>query len=262
MSAQKDGHLSPFASTQWSLVDRAAQACSDRQRESLGVLLQRYLPALRTHLRVEKRISPERVEDLLQEFVADKVVEQNLIAQADRHKGKFRSFLLLALNGYVIDQLRHDGAAKRSGGIAAEGVEDQPDLSSGEPEPSRQLDVVWARELIAEALRRMKCECEKSGRAEIWAVFECRVVKPAFEAAEPMPYELLIERFGLRTPMQASNLLTTAKRMFARSLRSVAREYVGDEELVDQEIDDLRSILSEAYCGRGSICCRAGRRRD
>jgi hypothetical protein len=81
---------------------------------------------------------------------------------------------------------------------------------------------------------------------EVWVIFECRVVKPAFDGIEPMPYEVLIERFGLQSPIQAFNLLTTAKRKFARILRSVAGEYAGDPQLIDQEIDDLKSILSMA----------------
>ena len=54
------------------------QTSSDGQREALGVLLRRYLPALRTFLILDRRLTPERAEDLLQGFVTSKVLESLL----------------------------------------------------------------------------------------------------------------------------------------------------------------------------------------
>ena len=68
------------------------------RREALGVLLRRYVPALRAHLVVQKRVPRDAAADLIQGFVCDKVVEQGLLAGADRCKGKFRSFLRTALD--------------------------------------------------------------------------------------------------------------------------------------------------------------------
>ena len=106
-------NVASFPATPWSLVARASRAGGDDRRESLGLLLQRYLPALRTHLVVARQVGAERADDLLQGFVADKVVEQDLIAAAERERGKFRSFLRVALNRYVVDQRRREHAARR-----------------------------------------------------------------------------------------------------------------------------------------------------
>jgi len=234
-----------FGATHWSLVRRAGQASVATRRLCLEILLPRYLPALRAHLTLDKRIPAERADDLLQGFIADKVVEQNLVALADPARGKFRSFLLAALNCYVIDQYRHDHTARRaarphamSDKVAAEEPE------SHDAQPCQQFEVIWARELIAQALRLMREECQQTGREDIWEVFECRVVRPAFEGAEPMAYETLIEKFALGSPLQAYNLLTTGKRIFVRLLRSAAGEYATDDASVDEEINDLKSILA------------------
>lgn len=234
----------PFPHTRWSLVQRAGGECVERRRESLAALLHRYLPALRAHLKFEKRLPSSRVEDLLQGFVADKIVEQNLLAQADPGRGRFRSFLLVALNRYVIDQFRHDRSERKL--EAQDNGQHAHNEASFDPDPSEQFDIVWARELVAEALGQMKRECQQQGRGELWEIFHCRVVEPAFDGCQPMSYEQLVERFGLETPAQAYNLLTTAKRMFARMLRQAAAEYVGEEKLVEEEIADLQSIVSRA----------------
>jgi RNA polymerase sigma-70 factor (ECF subfamily) len=245
MSEQTEREPIGFAATQWSLVERAGQATVQTRKASLSTLLQRYLPALRAHLRIDKRFPAQIVEDLLQGFVADKIVEQNLIGHADPAKGKFRSFLLVSLNRYVVDQLRREGSAKRLGsGVALPEGMDQEHFTSREAGPSEQFDIAWARELVAQALRQMRDECQTLGRPEIWGVFECRIVRPAFDGIEATPYEELIEKFALETPLAAYNLLTTGKRMFTRMLRWVAAEYAEDETLADQEIDDLKSVLS------------------
>src|SRR4051812_18671040 len=115
MSTQNDIPMQPFPATQWSLVDRAARESDlPAQRQALATILQRYLPALRAHLVAAKRIAPDRADDLLQGFVADKIIEQNLLAHAQQGKGKFRSFLLVTLNRYIIDRHRADTAETRN----------------------------------------------------------------------------------------------------------------------------------------------------
>jgi len=94
-----------FPSTRWSLVDRAGQGDSQARREALGKLLECYLPALQAHLVHHNRLPPEKADDLVQEFVADKVLEKDLMARADQRLGKLRTFLLTALNRFVKNQL-------------------------------------------------------------------------------------------------------------------------------------------------------------
>ena len=77
-------------------------------------MLKQYLPALRAHLISEKRFAIELAEDLLQGFVADKIIEQNLLEHAREGRGKFRSFLLTTLNNYVISKHRSETAATRA----------------------------------------------------------------------------------------------------------------------------------------------------
>ncbi len=233
-----------FATTSWSLVARAGGVAGETmlQRDSLGVLLKRYLPAMKAYLDVQRHIPTDRVPDLLQGFVADKIIEQNLIAQANRHRGKFRSFLLLSLKRYSIDEHRRLDAAKRSPEGTLTSLEGAAEVLVDD-DPGRRFDLAWAQELVNETLMRMKTECERSGRQDVWEIFDCRVVGPAFRSTTPVSYDQMIERLGLPTPLHASNLLTTAKRMFARVLRAVTAEYAEDKEQVEDEIRDLLSVV-------------------
>ena len=82
---------------------------------------------------------------------------------------------------------------------------------------------------------------------QLWGIFESRVVGPTLEGALPVDYAHLVEQFGFQSPSQASNALTTAKRMYARALRSAVGRYAQNEEEIEAEIKELKEIL--ARCG-------------
>ena len=251
MAQESGGSFRRFPATEWSLIDRAARSDDSVSRPALADLLQRYLPALRAHLIGDRRMVADRADDLLQGFVADKIIEQDLLAQAQRERGKFRSFLLTTLDRYVISLHRSESALKRrpAGGLAE--LNDVAHALASGDSPAEQFNLVWARELIAEALRRMRAECEAGGRKDIWMVFDARVVRPCFDGQPPVEYPVLVEQLLLKTPMDACRLLTTGKRMFSRNLRAVATEYTsGDDGSVEEEIAELRRIL--AQCGAQS----------
>ena len=243
-----------FPATQWSLVERARRGLDQSdQREALAVLLQRYLPALRAYLYAAKRITPDAADDLLQDFVTDKIIEQKLLGRADQERGRFRALLLATLDRYLISRHRGDTAAKRAppGGLAELGETARHVAGSGGDDPAEQFNLAWARELVAEALRRTRDECDQSHRPDLWAIFQARVVRPAIDGEDVLPYEQLVAELNLATPLQACALLTTAKRMFLRNLRALAAEYTGEHGGIEAEIADLRQILSRVGAQSG-----------
>ena len=227
-------------STHWSLVRRAGLDDLAARRAALGELLRRYLPAMRAHLVLGRRIAADRADDLLQGFVGDKVIEQMLFRQADERRGKFRSFLLVSLNHYVDSAFRKAQTHKR-GGKRVVPLADGADIVDAAPGPARAFDALWARALIHEVLAAMERGC--ADRPEIWGVFEARVL-PEMRGEKPLSYACLAERFAIQSPAQASNLLMTAKRMYARLLRQFIAEYESDAVSIEREIGNLRAALA------------------
>ena len=232
-----------FPTTSWSLVALAASDGPNAQREALEELLVRYLPAMRAHLVCSKGLAEDAAADLLQDFVTTKVLERDLFAQADRQLGKFRTFLLVSLDRYWLNQLRDRGALKRKADFA-DALGDHADWLATEHGSADAFHTAWARDVLQHSLEHMRTECESSGRADVWGVFECRVLGPALHGTETVGYDTLLARFGFRSPSQASNTLATAKRMFARILRSVVGQYAGSEEEIEEELGDLRKALA------------------
>lgn len=237
--------LEAFPSTHWSAVALAAGGEVSQARRALGELLRRYMPAMRMFLLVEKRLDPHRANDVLQSFIAERIIEKNLLARAERSRGRFRTFLLACLSNYLAMQRRHETAGLRHPGRGKL----TPLVEAGQADFARDssdvFDVAWGREVISEALTRMRQGCEESLRPDLWQLFHARVVAPALESAAPLDYAHITARFNFATPAEATNALVTAKRMFIRMLRSVVAEYADGDE-VDEELMRLKKILAGA----------------
>lgn len=245
--------LGRFLSTRWSLIENAQHDASTVRRPALDELLRIYLPALRAHLVLTKRIDTDRANDLLQGFVTDKILERDLIAQADPAKGRFRSLLLRSLENYIVDQVRRQKAQKRSAGavlsIDQEGV---AQVAAADVEGA-VYDVVWAKRTFLEVLSQMTRQCEARDTLHTWNVFECRIVEPLLRGTSPVSYDELVRRFGFDSPKQATNALATAKRQFDEALHAVVGQYVANKEELEEEIAYLRAALLNA----GPISMRA-----
>ena len=236
-----------FPTTHWSQVALAADLDPRVKREALGCLLREYLPAFEAHLRHVLRQPADRADDLLQGFVCDQVVAADLLADADRGRGRFRTFLLTALDRYVARVWRTETAGKRApaGGIAS--VDDCSNLKSAALPASDAFDLAWARQVVTRALEQMRVECQQSGREQLWELFRCRTVAPLFDGTAAPRYQELVRRFGFESPSQASNALVTAKRMFARVLRSIVGEYSSGREEIERELTDLLDVFAKAH---------------
>jgi RNA polymerase sigma-70 factor (ECF subfamily) len=239
--------MARFPTTHWSLIGRSSQPDLALRRQALGELLVRYWPALKGHLVARKGIDPDDAEDLLQGFVTSKILQRGVLARVLRAKGKFRTWLLTALDRYVISQQRYQAAAKRSapGVVSLDAV---PAVAS-DSDGTDVFELAWAREVLAEVLRRLETQCTTTQRPDLWSLFECRVLAPALDAVPAPPYEQVIERLGFSSKEQASNALVTAKRMFLRQLHRVIGEYAGSNDAIQEEILDLHRILAQAGPG-------------
>jgi len=236
-----NGHL---PATRWSLVAQAGHADPQAKREALEALLPKYLSALVAHVQYRWRSPKDQAEDMVQGFFANVILEKELIASADQRRGKFRTLLLTALDRFVSNQFRDQRAQKRSPAAGSvRPLDERLPAGKAVPDSSMAFDVQWARTVVAEALQRMRGECRASNRMDVWDVFQCRVVGPLMEGAAVPDYREIVQRFGFQSPSQASNVLITGKRMYARLLKDVVAQYAGGCDS-ESEIRELRAILA------------------
>ncbi len=241
MPENTEASLASFETTHLTLLERVRDGDPAVRRPALEEFLRRYLPALRAHLVIRRRLPPDQAEEMLQNFVTAKVLEGEVVGRFDHNRGvRFRVWLRRVLDNYLIDRLRR---ARPGREVSLEGLE-QPLPDEAADEPSAAFDGAWAREVLAEAIRRMQGECAAGGRADVWGLFTARILAPILEGAEAVPYERLVAEHGFRSPKEAMNALVTAKRAFRRALESVIAEYAKGADEISAEIDDLRRCLA------------------
>jgi len=227
--------------TRWSLVARAGGEPGQAKCQALAELLSLYTPALRAHLIACKRLPPQICDDLLQAFVAEKVLDRDIIARADSRIGKFRTFLLTSLDNFVWNQLRGERTYQRHRQALAATLEADRSTAASDPAYGAAFDAVLARGILTEALDMMRRQCDAAGQTAVWVIFDRRILAPLLRDEAPVAYEVLAKRLGLTSAKQASNLLVTAKRMYGRILRRIVGQYH-----IENEIGELKEILSQA----------------
>jgi DNA-directed RNA polymerase specialized sigma24 family protein len=232
--------MSPFPLTKWTAVETAGSD-SEASQIALGSLVNNYRRPLLHHLRTKFQANEEDAEDWVQAFLEQKVLTTKLLAKAKRNRGKFRTFLLNTLDNFVNDKLRRDRRQLRcpEGGWAS--FEEVEELIEDRSQEDRETED-WALSVVEQTVSRMREVCERESDIIRWAVFKERTLDPILEGTLPTPYENLVQRFGFKSPDEASNCLITGKRMFRRILEEVVAQYVGSD--AETEIRELRRLLT------------------
>src|SRR5947207_2246595 len=111
-----------FLTTHWSVVLAAKQNSSTEADAALEQLCRTYWWPLYAFVR-RRGYSEHDAQDLIQEFFA-RLLAKDFLQGVDRSKGKFRSFLLAALEHFLAKEWRRANTQKRGGGIAFVSLDD------------------------------------------------------------------------------------------------------------------------------------------
>ena len=161
-----------FTTTHWSLVLNARDLSSPQATEALEKLCRTYWYPLYAYVRRQGE-DEESAKDLTQEFFA-RLLEKNYLAQVQREKGKFRSFLLAALKHFLADERDKARAQKRGGGQRIISLDDTTCEHRYRLEPVDAMDAEklferrWALTLLEQARARVREEYLKAGKAELY----------------------------------------------------------------------------------------------
>jgi RNA polymerase sigma factor (sigma-70 family) len=233
-----------FVTTRWTLVAAAAADSSDPQRqEALGDLCQAYWPPLYAFLR-RRGHSPEDAQDLTQGFFA-RVLERRDFRAADPARGRFRSFLLSALQHYAINEHERASTAKRGGRVQRlsldfEEVERTYVLEARHDDsPDRVFNRKWAAISLDRALVRLRDECHTLGKGAL-----ADALLPYLTDTGQLPaYRTVAEQLGL-TEGATKVAVHRLRQRFGAILRLEIAETVLAPADVDDEVRELIRALS------------------
>jgi DNA-directed RNA polymerase specialized sigma24 family protein len=242
------GTHSAFLTTHWSLID-GLKTSEDREGALIGLLLQTYWKPVYCYLR-RKGYDNEQAKDLTQDFFHEVVLNRHLVERAEKDKGRFRSFLLHALNQYLINRDRDARAQKRvpRGKLMSLDEADLPALPLGLAEATAEnsYHYAWLSALLERVVSEVRTVCREQGLETHWALFQQRVLVPILTNDAPRSLTDLCEAYGVEDVKQASNMIVTVKRRFRSVLLEHIRNTVVSEEQVGEELSSLLQFLPES----------------
>jgi RNA polymerase sigma-70 factor (ECF subfamily) len=236
-----------FLTTHWSLIEDARAQEPDQDRALIGLLLERYWKPVYCYLR-RKGYGNEEAKDLTQGFLHEVVLGHRLIDKADPAKGRFRTFLLIALNRYLASVHARETAGKR---IPREKLV-RIDMTDDPAEichhavtltPEESFDYAWASALLERALAEVENSCFADGKSLHWRLFRDRVLEPILKDATAPPMEDLCHKYGIPDKSTASNMIVTVKRRLQSVFRNHLRASVTDDDAVADELEQIQRFL-------------------
>ena len=245
------GQSDPFATTHWSVVLAAgeSQANPEIAQTALAQLCQTYWVPLYTFVR-SRGHTVHDAQDLTQSFFAY-LIDKKIYGRADRHKGKFRSFLLASLKNFLGHAYGRERTLKRGGTrdflpLNEEQVAEaesmfQTHFASGESiGEDRLFERSWAEALVAAGLEQLAEAYRVEGKEKLFQ--ELKIFLTG--SSDPLPsYAELAARLGTLASTLRSHV-TRLRAQYRKALRAEVRRTVNTEAEVDEEVRELLRVLT------------------
>jgi DNA-directed RNA polymerase specialized sigma24 family protein len=229
-----------FRTTHWTVILNAADTDSPQASEAMSHLCTVYWYPLYAYVR-RQGYQPAVAQDLTQEFL-ERLLARNYLRSLDRQKGRFRSFLLAAMEHFLAKQWRDANRLKRGGGQVivsldecdAEGryVNDAVD----EVTADRIYERRWALALLDQAMKNLREEFVAAGRLPLFEALEVYLTGERTEAT----YAAL----GTTLDMTEGAVKVAVHRVRARYGELVRAEIAHTVSRPEDVEDELRHLLS------------------
>jgi len=242
-SATLRGGPRVFPVTQWTVVLAAGGTPSPESAAALERLCGSYWYPLYAFVR-RSGYAPADAEDLTQEFFA-RLLEDNWIAHADRHKGRFRSFLLMAMKRFLAKEWDKAKTLKRGGQVRFVPLQlNTAETRYGrEPADTRTPEQVfekqWALTLLEFVLNRLREDYEHDGKGVLFHTLEPCLVG----SRESQPYAALGAQLGISEGAARVAVCRLRERYRARLEEEVAQTVASAVE-VDEELRHLLRVMA------------------
>ena len=234
---------SDFQPTHWSLILTAAGNRATESRAALATLCQTYWNPVYAFIR-RKGYDRDQAQDLTQGFFAA-LLEKSYLADADRQRGRFRSFLLTAVKHFLANEWDRATSLKRGGGqswVSIDPVEAEKWYAPAaveESTPESLFERRWALSLLEHVMTRLRGEFGGTGKGEQFdklAVFLNGETDGAHY--EGMAAEMGVSAGALRMTVHRM------RRRYRALLRAEIAATVSTPTEIDEEIRFLLSTLS------------------
>jgi RNA polymerase sigma-70 factor (ECF subfamily) len=187
---------------------------------------------------------PHDAQDLTQEFFA-RLLQKNYLHAVDRTKGKFRSFLLAALEHFLANEWRNAHAQKRGGQVNFFSLDDDSaeqqflQVASAGLSPEQHYQREWATTLLERALGRLRADFVESGK--LLQFDELKIYLTGEKGGTS--YAALAPKLGM-TEAGLKMAVHRMRQRYGELLREEIANTVSSPAEVEQELGALFNALS------------------
>lgn len=220
---------------------RTAEAGS---HAALANLCQTYWYPLYAHVR-RRGHTPDHAQDLTQGFFVE-LLARNAIEFADPQRGRFRTFLLAAMDNFLHHAHRDANAVKRGGGreFVSWDIQDAEDRFKQEPStehsPDKEFDRRWALATLERARRRLRDEFSVSGKAELFELLRSHLLG----SANALPYAQIATQLNM-TVVAVKVTVHRLRQRYGELLREEVAHTLANVGDTDAEVRHLIAALSD-----------------
>jgi len=238
------GGTRQFVTTHWSVVLAARDGESRQADEALAQLCSGYWYPLYAFVR-RRGFNAHDAQDLTQEFFY-RLLDRHYLSAVDYRKGRFRTFLLTALEHFLANEWRRANTLKRGGHLAFVSIEEQQSAEqrySREPaswlSPEKIYDQNCALALLQRALNRLRGEFEVQGKIERFEQLKAFMTA----GAETPPYAELAARTG-SSEAALKMAVSRMRERYGQLLREEIASTLSSPEGIEEELSALLASLS------------------
>lgn len=234
------GGRSSFRTTQWGLVIAASADCATEARAALEELYRVYSYPVYAFIR-RRGHGRQDAQDLTQDFFVH-LLEKGTLGRADPLRGRFRNFLLGALEHFLAHASERASAGKRGGGcqwvfLDGDTAEDRYQLAAPEGLTAEKLfDARWAAALVEATFARLRDELEAEGKGHLFESLQGFLL-----GREEASYQQVANALSL-----SLGALKTAIHRLRGRYRALLREEVARTVASSTEVDDELRYLRAA----------------
>lgn len=232
-----------FATTRWSVVLAAGHGDTTHARDALAHLCASYWYPLYAYAR-RRGHAPHDAQDLTQEFFA-RLLQGNWIAQADRQRGRFRTFLLTSMQHFLANEWHKAHAQKRGGTQPILSLDDDTAEQRYLREPADRntpetlFERGWALALLNDVLRQLEEEYVREGKTA-WM----EALRPALTAGRnAIGYAHIADQLGM-TEAAARVAVHRLRQRYRQMIRAEVANTVAAPDEVEAEMRHLFEVLA------------------
>lgn len=228
-----------FNSTHWTTVLAASKSEDPRASEALSKLCETYWFPLYAYVR-RRGYRFEDAQDMVQEFFS-RLLQKDYLRGVDREKGKFRSYLLAAMEHFLAKEWVRSNRQKRGGGCQFVTLDSEAEIRfssefSDHWSAETTYDRSWAFTLLEEALTRLKDECTKSGKHHLFEELKGSLSGERLN----LPYAELARRLA----MSEGAVKVAAHRLRKRYGELLREEIARTVQSPDELEDEIRCLFA------------------